>query len=193
MDGQAVRYLGLQPTQRAFKHKSDPQNHAMNPKLTIHELLKSTYFWLILFAFRYHITSIFSRFFSATTLSLPIIFFFKSRENWDPDLKKPKKCNLEKSISCDETCACTAGLAVGPGGMADRSWKDRADLTTPSFFFFFFFRRMWRITHYLYNWWGRALKTCELECVCQKCWVLWEIRHHLTQQVLLPDPWHTDN
>lgn len=45
---------------------------------------------------------------------------------------------MEKSISCDETCACTAGLAVGPGGMADRSWKDRADLTTPSFFFFLF-------------------------------------------------------
>lgn len=82
MDGQAIHYSGLlkarglQPTQRAFKHKSDPQNHVINPKVTINEHFKSTYFWLILFAFRYHNISIFSSFFSAITLSLPTIIFF---------------------------------------------------------------------------------------------------------------------
>lgn len=47
--------------------------------------------------------------------------------------KNPKKWNLEKSTRCEETCACIAGLAVGPCVMAGQvlggqGWSDNSQI-----------------------------------------------------------------
>lgn len=156
----------LQHSQRAFKHRSDLQNHESH--LQVMNFKNYIFLSWFYFAFRCYSISIFQAFLchQKDFLSQPwFVWVFLTSESWEPHLKKTASGVWRKppDVSCPT-------LALPSRQRCSSSTRDgRAGVRTELVSHLTDFFASTQITRCLCNWQGRVLKTCELECLCQKC------------------------